>query len=88
MFWLVSFSFCHYFFKEKYTPVLNISRQERGLKYFVRKTTYLISLDGGLLLLLLLPYGVVLLFIFLQFLLADLLSRKSKTTNDEERKYN
>lgn len=48
---------------------------------------YLISLNGGLLLLLLLPYGVVLLFIFLQFLLADLLSSKITKAN-EEGKYN
>lgn len=39
---------------------------------------YLISLDGGLLLLLLLPYGVVFLLKFLQLFLADLLSIKSR----------
>lgn len=39
---------------------------------------YLISFDGGLLLLLLLPYGVVLLLKLLQLFLADLLGSKSR----------
>lgn len=59
---------------------------EKGFNYFMIKVciwilcahVYLISLDGGLLLLLLLPYGVVLLLKFLQLFLADLLGENRK----------
>lgn len=41
-----------------------------------RVDVYLVALDGGLLLLLLLPYGVVLLLKLLQLFLADLLDKQ------------
>lgn len=60
----------------KYRLMLNVRR----LTFCV--SVYLVSLDRGLLLLLLFPNGVVLLLKFLELLLADLCGSRGRQTKD------
>lgn len=62
--------------KAKYRLMLNVRR----LTFCV--SVYLVSLDRGLLLLLLFPNGVVLLLKFLELLLADLCGSRGRQTKD------